>query len=89
MSAYLTIQEVAEQMRCEHRTVRRAINNNELAAAMIGGKWLIRQDEVDAWFDSQCATPARPPAPRRRRKKASAGVSDSVARIRAMEGSRG
>jgi hypothetical protein len=30
MGAILTVQEVAERMRCEHRTVRRAIGDYEL-----------------------------------------------------------
>jgi len=38
----LTVQEVAERMRCEHRTVRRAIKTGELEAALIGGRWIIR-----------------------------------------------
>jgi excisionase family DNA binding protein len=47
MGAILTIQEVAERMRCEHRTVRRAIRSGELEAALIGGKWLVREEAVD------------------------------------------
>jgi excisionase family DNA binding protein len=39
MSPYLTIQEVAELARCEHRTIRRAIRNGELKASLIGGRW--------------------------------------------------
>ncbi len=50
MGAILTIQEVAERMRCEHRTVRRAIRSGELEAALIGGKWLVREEAVDDWF---------------------------------------
>ena len=38
MSAILTVQEVAQRMRCEHRTVRRAIRSGELEAAFIGGQ---------------------------------------------------
>jgi excisionase family DNA binding protein len=37
MGAILTVQEVAERMRCEHRSVRRAIRSGELEAALIGG----------------------------------------------------
>jgi hypothetical protein len=33
MGAILTVQEVADRMRCEHRTVRRAIRSGELEAA--------------------------------------------------------
>ena len=57
MGAILTIQEVAERMRCEHRTVRRAIRSGELEAALIGGKWLVREEAVDDWFRSRCAPP--------------------------------
>jgi excisionase family DNA binding protein len=57
MGAILTIQEVAERMRCEHRTVRRAIRSGELEAALIGGKWLVREEAVDDWFRSRCASP--------------------------------
>ncbi len=53
MSAILTIQEVAERMRCEHRTVRRAIKTGQLEAALIGGRWLVREEAVDAWFESR------------------------------------
>lgn len=51
MGAILTVQEVAERMRCEHRTVRRAIKSGELEAALIGGKWLVREEAVDSGFD--------------------------------------
>jgi excisionase family DNA binding protein len=90
MGAILTIQEVAERMRCEHRTVRRAIRSGELEAALIGGKWLVREEAVDAWFRSRCAAPTpfqqsprtRPPRVRSRR----AGATGSVERLQAMEG---
>jgi excisionase family DNA binding protein len=49
---YLTVQEVADRMRCEHRTVRRAIRSGEVQAARIGGRWLIPEDAVDAWFEA-------------------------------------
>ncbi len=57
MGAILTVQEVAERMRCEHRTVRRAIRSGELEAALIGGRWLVREEAVDEWFRSRCAAP--------------------------------
>jgi excisionase family DNA binding protein len=61
---FLTIEEVAKVVRCEHRTVRRAIKGGELDAALIGGKWLIRPDAVDSWFESRRTTvPAPPPLP--------------------------
>ncbi len=93
MGEILTIQEVAERMRCEHRTVRRAIRSGELEAALIGGKWLVREEAVDAWFRSHCAWPnpfSRPSRARTARTgpKRSGGTA-SVERLQAMEGSGG
>lgn len=90
MGAILTIQEVAERMRCEHRTVRRAIKSGELEAALIGGKWLFREEAVDVWFRSRCASPDpfSPPG-RTQSRGASSKRPDgpaSVERLRAMEG---
>ena len=30
----------------------------ELEAAFIGGRWLVREEAVDDWFRSRCASPA-------------------------------
>ncbi len=90
MGAILTIQEVAERMRCEHRTVRRAIKSGQLEGALIGGKWLVREEAVDAWFESRCAPPSPFTAPARARaRRANSQRSDgtaSVERLRAIEG---
>ena len=90
MSAILTVQQVAQRMRCEHRTVRRAIRSGELEAAFIGGGWLVREEAVDDWFRSRCASPTRyrgPRGPARRvlAPEESDGTA-SVERLRAMEG---
>jgi excisionase family DNA binding protein len=53
MSPYLTIQEVAELARCEHRTVRRAIRSEELKASLIGRRWIVRDSDVDEWFEAR------------------------------------
>jgi excisionase family DNA binding protein len=53
MTRYLTIQEVAQLARCEHRTVRRAIRSGELNASLIGGRWIVREDAVEAWFGAR------------------------------------
>ncbi len=90
MGAILTVQEVAARMRCEHRTVRRAIRSGELEAALIGGKWLVREEAVDAWFRLRCASPhpfsqsprVRSPHSGSRRPDATA----SVERLQALEG---
>ncbi|MGZ6637498.1 MAG: helix-turn-helix domain-containing protein [Solirubrobacteraceae bacterium] len=90
MSTILTIQEVAQRMRCEHRTVRRAIRSGELEAAFIGGRWLVREEAVDDWFRSRCASPTPlSRSPRARTPRAGSRRSDgpaSVERLRAMEG---
>jgi excisionase family DNA binding protein len=58
-SPYLTVQEVAELARCEHRTVRRAIKKGELRASLIGGRWIVKNTAVDEWIDG-CANEGRP-----------------------------
>jgi excisionase family DNA binding protein len=63
MTPYLTIQEVAELARCEHRTVRRAIRNGELTLSLIGGRWIVRADAVEKWFDARASHRILPPAP--------------------------
>jgi len=88
MGAILTVQEVAERMRCEHRTVRRAIKSGELEAALFGGKWLVREEAVDVWFRSRCALPNPFSQPAQARGRASSKRSDraaSVERLRALE----
>jgi excisionase family DNA binding protein len=94
MSCYLTIPEVAERMRCEHRTVRRAIRRGELEAAMIGGRWLVREVAVEAWFElrkrATVSAPFATEAVVARRRPASM-VGDwpgSVARLQAINGSK-
>ena len=90
MGAILTVQEVAERMRCEHRTVRRATKSGELEGALIGGKWLVREEAVDAWFRSRCASADLFSSPvRARARRVGANRSDRVAsveRLQAMEG---
>lgn len=97
MSDFLTVEEVAERMRCEHRTVRRAIHAGELEAAMIGGRWLIREQAMDAWFDSktlgrQATSAGRGgDAPSMRRPARPSPPHDRVGspgRLKAMEGGR-
>jgi excisionase family DNA binding protein len=94
MGSILTVQEVAEQMRCEHRTVRRAIRSGELEAALIGGKWLVREEAVEQWFRSRSATAVlgakRVRVVRRaysagRAQEHQANVRGSVERLKAME----
>jgi excisionase family DNA binding protein len=88
---YLTVQEVAERMRCEHRTVRRAIKSGELEAAMIGGRWLVREEAIEAWFQARAQRAVvKVPEPRQRPRSVPPRSPDrrgSVARLQAIEGS--
>ncbi len=89
MTAYLTVREVAERMRCEHRTVRRAIKSGELEAAMIGGRWLVREEAVEAWFQARAhIAVVTVPEARHRPRRVPARDADgrgSVARLEAIE----
>ncbi len=58
-SPYLTVQEVAELARCEHRTVRRAIQAGKLKASLIGGRWIVRDSAVEEWIEG-CGNHAAP-----------------------------
>ena len=66
------VQEVAELARCEHRSVRRAINAGRLRAFRPTRKILVREDDARSWIESRRAVglaarpqrrrPARPQA---------------------------
>jgi excisionase family DNA binding protein len=89
ITRFMTIDEVADLVRCEHRTVRRAIKRGELEAAFIGGKWLVRPAAVDSWFEARCAGAAGATdgsGPRVRRITGGRGDRPgSVARLQAIE----
>lgn len=42
----LTARDVADLLRCHEKTVRRMINNGDIPARMIAGKWLIHPDDA-------------------------------------------
>jgi excisionase family DNA binding protein len=69
-SPYLTVQEVAELARCEHRIVRRAIKSSAPKASLIGGRWIVRDTAVEDWIEVRAngpsARPSAPPAGRQR-----------------------
>jgi excisionase family DNA binding protein len=89
-SPYLTIQEVAELARCEHRTVRRAIRSGDLKASLIGGRWIVRNTAVEEWFEACTSTRAQLPPdpqsrqPRKRERDSVAGRPGSVADLEAI-----
>jgi excisionase family DNA binding protein len=51
VAAYLTVREVAELARCEHKSVRRAIAAGRLRAFQPTNRLLIREDDAYAWIE--------------------------------------
>jgi excisionase family DNA binding protein len=49
---YLTVREVAELARCEHKAVRRAISQGALRAFRPTRRLLIRAEDAEAWIES-------------------------------------
>ncbi len=47
---FLTVQEVAEQMRVSNMTVYRLIKAGELTAARVGRSYRLREVEVDSYL---------------------------------------
>jgi excisionase family DNA binding protein len=81
----MTLEQVAERLCCSVRTVRRRINAGELRASHIGrGKWLIREEDLDAYLDATAtrprevrplppAKPVQPPTPAMARRSRRGG----------------
>ena len=46
----LTLQEAAQALRCQERSVRRFIQEKGLPARVVGGRWLISPAALDAWL---------------------------------------
>jgi hypothetical protein len=59
-----------------------SIGSGELEAALIGGKWLVREEAVDAWFRSRCTSPNPfSQSPRARTPRAGSRRSDATASV--------
>jgi excisionase family DNA binding protein len=87
----MTVQEVAELARCEHRTVRRAIRDGELRASLIGGRWIVKDTAVDEWIEgcgndrrSEMAPSRTRRLPPKRAQSASSSRPGSVADLEAI-----
>ena len=87
MSPYLTITEVAELARCEHKAVRRAIRHGALRAFQPAKRLLIREDDAKAWIESRVVgTPTPSPSlPSPRPGSTSRQRTGSVAALREIE----
>ena len=52
-SAFVTVGEVARQLRVSNMTVYRLINAGELPALRIGKSYRLRADDVDAYLEAR------------------------------------
>lgn len=86
MSPYLTVQEVADLARCEHKAVRRAIADGRLRAFRPANRLLVREEDARAWIEGRVAFEATERQPERRRSsRPSRATQGSVADLRAIE----
>jgi excisionase family DNA binding protein len=53
---YLTVREVADLARCEHKAVRRAISSGQLLAFRVAGRLLVREADARAWIEARPVT---------------------------------
>lgn len=64
----LTVPEVAERVKLDETTIRRAIRRGELTAAKICGQIRIRETDLEDWINDNLVQPAvdipRAPVPR-------------------------
>ena len=55
MKSYLSIQEAAENLGVEYKTVYRLVKQGEIPAGKIGRVFRIRREDLDAYFERQKA----------------------------------
>jgi excisionase family DNA binding protein len=85
-SPYLTVREVAELARCEHKAVRRAITDGRLRAFQPANRFLIREVDARAWIEGRLAAePAEPSSRPRRTPNPARAARGSVADLKAIE----
>ena len=53
MGGYLTVEEAAERLGVEYKTVYRLVRSGELPAGKIGRLYRIREEDLDAFFEQQ------------------------------------
>jgi excisionase family DNA binding protein len=88
VSPYMTVQEVAQLARCEHKAVRRAIRQRALRAFRPAKRLVIREDDTTALIESRVVvvTPTPTPSlPSARARSTSRPRVGSVAALREME----
>jgi excisionase family DNA binding protein len=85
MSDYLTVQEVADLARCEHKSVRRAITAGRLVAFRGPKRILVRDEDARAWIEARPIHSEETPRRLPRRPSPRASETGSVADILAIE----
>lgn len=86
LGGYLTVSEVADLARCEHKAVRRAIAMGLLVAFRPAQKLLVREMDARAWIESRpvraaAVAPEHARRPGRRRSQPQPGSVDDLLRI--------
>ncbi len=49
----MTVQEVAEYLNVDPKTVYRLVNRGELPGFKVGGSWRFQKDDLDDWIAKQ------------------------------------
>ena len=49
----MTVQEVAEYLNVDPKTVYRMVNRGELPGFKVSGTWRFRREDIDQWIDDQ------------------------------------
>lgn len=57
----LTVEEVAEGLRCSTNHVRKLILTGELPARKVGRSWLVHPDSIHAWLKAGSPNPQDEP----------------------------
>ena len=57
-TAAMTVQEVAEYLNVDPKTVYRLVNRGELPGFKVGGSWRFKKDDLDDWIAKQKAAAA-------------------------------
>jgi len=49
----MTVQDVAEYLNIDPKTVYRMVNRGDLPGFKVGGSWRFKRDDLDAWIAKQ------------------------------------
>ena len=52
-TAVMTVQEVADYLNVDPKTVYRLVNRGELPGFKVGGSWRFQKSDLDAWIAKQ------------------------------------